>query len=294
MSVTAAELWRRNRDLADACLAHPFVQGISSGELPRERFQVYVAQDAFSSSPSSRPPGRPHDHAAAESGRCKATFQRFGVYGTSALTLVTAQNTLGVRRVHLLSPELVVAQIVAVAEDFEVRAAKTVFPWYNREHRHSRIAWLTPEMVHSGRASAVLDARADVLDAAYAARPKRFVRRPPSVPGFPPAVWINPPVRSDAFASSALFLVNYIYYHFSHGDTRFEGQGVARPIYFALLISHVLLSVLTFPMILTSFYLGLSNRLLMHRRLSRWTWAGWMYVSITGVGVYFMLHVIRW
>lgn len=53
------------------------------------------------------------------------TFQRFGVYGTSAVTLVTAQNTLGVRRVDLLSPELVVAQIAAVAEDFEVRAAKT-------------------------------------------------------------------------------------------------------------------------------------------------------------------------
>ena len=43
MSGTAAELWRRNRDLADACLAHPFVQGIASGELPRERFQVSVA-----------------------------------------------------------------------------------------------------------------------------------------------------------------------------------------------------------------------------------------------------------
>lgn len=46
MSVTATELWRRNRDLADACLGHPFVQGIASGELLRERFQVYVAQDA--------------------------------------------------------------------------------------------------------------------------------------------------------------------------------------------------------------------------------------------------------
>ena len=47
MSVTAAELWRRNRDLADACLAHPFVRGIASGELARRRFQVYVAQDAY-------------------------------------------------------------------------------------------------------------------------------------------------------------------------------------------------------------------------------------------------------
>jgi hydroxymethylpyrimidine/phosphomethylpyrimidine kinase len=53
------------------------------------------------------------------------TFHRFGVYGTSALTLVTAQNTLGVREVHLLPPELVVKQIEVVAADFEVRAAKT-------------------------------------------------------------------------------------------------------------------------------------------------------------------------
>ncbi len=97
-----------------------------------------------------------------------------------------------------------------------------------------------------------------------------------------------------AFASSALFLVNYIYYHFSQGDTQFPGQGVVRPIYFTVLISHVLLSVVTFPMILTSIYLGLSNRLVAHRRLSKWTWAGWIYVSLTGVMVYLMLHVISW
>ncbi len=97
-----------------------------------------------------------------------------------------------------------------------------------------------------------------------------------------------------AFASSTLFLVNYVYYHFSHGDTHFAGQGVVRPIYFTVLISHVLISVVTFPMILTSFYLGLSNRRVAHRRRSKWTWAGWMYVSVTGVVVYFMLHVIRW
>lgn len=97
-----------------------------------------------------------------------------------------------------------------------------------------------------------------------------------------------------AFASSGLFLVNYIYYHFSHGDTHFAGHGIVRPIYFTILISHILLSMVTFPMILTSLYLGLSNRLVAHRRLSKWTWAGWMYVSVTGVSVYFMLHVIRW
>ncbi len=97
-----------------------------------------------------------------------------------------------------------------------------------------------------------------------------------------------------AFASSVLFLVNYIYYHFAHGDTHFTGQGVIRPIFFTILISHVLLSMVTFPMILTSFYLGLSDRIEAHRRLSKWTWAGWMYVSITGVLVYLILHVFRW
>jgi putative membrane protein len=101
-------------------------------------------------------------------------------------------------------------------------------------------------------------------------------------------------LMAAAFASSALFLTNYIYYHFSHGDTHFAGQGTIRPIYFAILISHVLCSVVTFPMILTSFYLGLSDRIETHRRVSRWTWAGWMYVSVTGVAVYFILHVIRW
>jgi putative transposase len=72
------------------------------------------------------------------------------------------------------------------------------FPWYNTEHRHSGLAWLTPEMVHTGRASAVIEARADVLRAAYAAHRERFVRRPPTPRPLPEAVWINPPARSNA------------------------------------------------------------------------------------------------
>ena len=56
----------------------------------------------------------------------------------------------------------------------------------------------------------------------------------------------------------------------------------------------MLLSIATFPMFLTSFYLALSNRLVAHRRLSKWICTGWMYVSITGVVVYFMIHVISW
>ncbi len=68
------------------------------------------------------------------------------------------------------------------------------FPWYNEEHRHSAIAWLTPADVHHGNAARVLGARQAVLAAAYAAHPERFVRKAPQVPPMPLEVWINPPV----------------------------------------------------------------------------------------------------
>ncbi len=67
------------------------------------------------------------------------------------------------------------------------------FPWYNMDHRHSGIVFLTPEVVHYGRAAEVLAQRQQVLDAAYAAHPERFVNRAPRVPTLPKAVWINPP-----------------------------------------------------------------------------------------------------
>jgi putative transposase len=67
------------------------------------------------------------------------------------------------------------------------------FPWYNTEHRHSGIAFLTPEMVHYGQAREVLVQRQRVLDAAYAAHPERYVKGPPRVATLPAAVWINPP-----------------------------------------------------------------------------------------------------
>jgi putative transposase len=72
------------------------------------------------------------------------------------------------------------------------------FPGYNTEHRHSGLAYLTPEVVHTGRAPLVLARREKVLGAAYAAHPERFVRRPPKPLALPEAVWINPPVQSDA------------------------------------------------------------------------------------------------
>jgi putative transposase len=70
---------------------------------------------------------------------------------------------------------------------------QTFFAWYNSEHCHSGIGLMTPAAVHDGRASAMRDAREQVLSAAYAAHPERFVRKPPQPPRLPHAVWINPP-----------------------------------------------------------------------------------------------------
>jgi len=93
-----------------------------------------------------------------------------------------------------------------------------------------------------------------------------------------------------AIVSSACFVVNYVYYHFAHGDTLFTGTGWIRPVYFAILITHVVTSVVAFPMILTSLFLALSGRIAMHRRVSRVTWLAWLYVSVTGVAVFFFLY----
>ena len=72
------------------------------------------------------------------------------------------------------------------------------FTWYNREHHHTGIGLLTPEMVHYGLAQAIIGERQQVLDAAYARRPERFVQQPPRAPELPEAVWINPPAKTAA------------------------------------------------------------------------------------------------
>lgn len=98
----------------------------------------------------------------------------------------------------------------------------------------------------------------------------------------------------SALAASALFLVTYVTYHYGYGDTKFQGQGLVRPLYFAILISHIGLSAVVFPAILTSVYLAVSDRIAQHRRVARITWAGWLYVSVTGIVIWLMLHVIAW
>ena len=96
-----------------------------------------------------------------------------------------------------------------------------------------------------------------------------------------------------AFIFSSVFLVSYITNHALHGDMHFHGQGSVRPFYFTLLISHIGLSVLALPMILITFFLSLSGRFPAHRRLARFTFPIWLYVSVTGVIVYAMLAAYR-
>lgn len=94
----------------------------------------------------------------------------------------------------------------------------------------------------------------------------------------------------SAFAASAVFLVGYVIYHYAHGDTPYTGEGLMRTVYFTVLITHVLLSIVMLPMILTTFYLAAKERFATHRKLARWTLPIWLYVSVTGVAIYFMLQ----
>ncbi|MET0287412.1 MAG: DUF420 domain-containing protein [Polyangiales bacterium] len=98
----------------------------------------------------------------------------------------------------------------------------------------------------------------------------------------------------SALAASAAFLINYIIYHYTQGDTKFAGQGAVRLFYIPLLISHIVLSVVALPMILWTLFLALTERFALHKAWAKWTWGLWMYVSVTGVIVFVMLHVIRW
>jgi putative membrane protein len=94
-----------------------------------------------------------------------------------------------------------------------------------------------------------------------------------------------------AFVFSSLFLVSYILHHALHGDQIFPGHGTARTIYLSILVSHIVLSVVALPMVLTTFFFSLSGRFRQHRAIARYTLPIWLYVSVTGVVVYAMLAV---
>ena len=96
-----------------------------------------------------------------------------------------------------------------------------------------------------------------------------------------------------ALNSSALFLTGYLTYHFAvHGVTRFHNPAWFRPIYLILLLTHTVLAVVIVPLLLLTLTRALRGRFDAHRRIARWTWPIWMYVSVTGVVIYLLLYQI--
>ena len=94
----------------------------------------------------------------------------------------------------------------------------------------------------------------------------------------------------SAFGVSALFLVSYLVYHAQAGSVPFQGRGWVRPVYFALLLSHIVLAAVIVPLALTTIHRAWTGRFDRHRRIARWTLPIWLYVSVTGVLIYLMLY----
>ena len=97
-----------------------------------------------------------------------------------------------------------------------------------------------------------------------------------------------------AFATSALFLACYLVYHYEVGSVPFTRQGIVRPIYFSILITHVVLAAAVPPLALVTLSRGLQARYAKHRAIARWTLPIWLYVSVTGVLVYVLLYQPTW
>ena len=97
-----------------------------------------------------------------------------------------------------------------------------------------------------------------------------------------------------AFISSTIFLASYVTYHAHVGSVRFPGTGWARPVYFTILVSHVVLAAAIVPLALVTLYRAIRKQFDRHRRIARFTLPIWLYVSVTGVVVYWMLYRITW
>jgi putative membrane protein len=95
-----------------------------------------------------------------------------------------------------------------------------------------------------------------------------------------------------ALISSSIFLASYLYFHYHVGSVHFQGRGWARPVYFTILISHFTLAALIVPLVILTLIRALREQFDKHRAIARWTYPLWLYVSVTGVIVYFMLYHI--
>jgi uncharacterized membrane protein YozB (DUF420 family) len=93
-----------------------------------------------------------------------------------------------------------------------------------------------------------------------------------------------------ALVTSSLFLTSYLTYHYQAGTTAFRSTGWIRSVYFTILVSHTVLAVVIVPLVLITVFRAARGRFVKHRRIARVTWPLWMYVSVTGVVIYFLLY----
>ena len=97
-----------------------------------------------------------------------------------------------------------------------------------------------------------------------------------------------------ACGTSTLFLISYLTYHFHHGTTHFQGTGIIRFIYFFILITHTILAVVIVPLAIITLFRGLRGRFDKHVKIARITFPLWLYVSVTGVVIYWMLYRVSY
>ena len=103
-------------------------------------------------------------------------------------------------------------------------------------------------------------------------------------------VAVHKRLNLGAFALSVVFLLSYVTYHAVAPETKFPAGHPWRPVYLVILFSHILTAALVLPLVLLSFYRGLMNQVELHRRIVRWSFPVWLYVTVTGVVVYFMIR----
>jgi putative membrane protein len=96
-----------------------------------------------------------------------------------------------------------------------------------------------------------------------------------------------------AFVFSTLFLISYLLHHYMHAEVKYPPNGTLGFIYYPLLISHIVLAAVALPLILITFFFSLSGRIPQHRKVARWTFPLWLYVSVTGVVTYIMLRLAQ-
>lgn len=102
-------------------------------------------------------------------------------------------------------------------------------------------------------------------------------------------IQLHKKINLTTFVLSAMFLISYVTYHYFSNETKFPTDNPLRPVYLFILLTHILLAAIVLPMVLLSFYWGLKNDIVKHRKITRWSFPIWLYVTVTGVIVYLMI-----